>query len=138
MNERRLDPDALLAHVQREEAPAQRGKLKIFFGGTAGVGKTYAMLTAARRKEAEGVDVVVGYVEPHGRSETERLLEGLDAIAHLMLPYGGTMLHEFDLDAALKRKPQLVLVDELAHTNAVGARHEKRWQDIEELRDAGI
>jgi two-component system sensor histidine kinase KdpD len=138
MNERRLDPDALLAHVLREEARAQRGKLKIFFGGTAGVGKTYAMLTAAQRKKGEGVDVVVGYVEPHGRSETERLLEGLEAIPHLMLPYGGALLHEFDLDAALKRKPQLILVDELAHTNAIGARHEKRWQDIDELRSAGI
>jgi len=138
MNERRPDPDALLAHVQREEARAARGKLKIFFGGTAGVGKTYAMLTAARRKKAEGVDVVVGYVEPHGRSETERLLEGLEAIPYLMLAQRGAVLREFDLDAALARKPRLILVDELAHTNIVGARHEKRWQDIEELRDAGI
>jgi two-component system sensor histidine kinase KdpD len=138
MNEHRPDPDALLAHVQREEARALRGKLKIFFGGTAGVGKTYAMLTAARRKKAEGVDVVVGYVEPHGRSETERLLQGLERIPHLMLSYGSATLHEFDLDAAIARKPQLILVDELAHTNAVGARHEKRWQDIEELRVAGI
>ncbi|HTT10311.1 MAG TPA: sensor histidine kinase KdpD [Burkholderiaceae bacterium] len=138
MNERRPDPDALLAHVQREEARALRGKLKIFFGGTAGVGKTYAMLTAAQRKKAEAVDVVVGYVEPHGRAETERLLEGLETIPHLLLPYGAATLREFDLDLALARKPQLILVDELAHTNAVGARHEKRWQDIEELRDAGI
>jgi two-component system sensor histidine kinase KdpD len=138
MNEHRPDPDALLAHVQAEEARAHRGKLKVFFGATAGVGKTYAMLEAAQRKKAEGVDVVVGYVEPHGRVETERLLEGLEALPHLILPYGGTLLREFDLDAALRRKPQLVLVDELAHTNAFGARHEKRWQDVEELRDAGI
>ena len=138
MNERRPDPDALLAHVQREEARALRGRLKIFFGGTAGVGKTYAMLAAAQRKKAEGVDVVVGYVEVHGRAETERLLEGLDGLPPLMLAYGGSTLREFDLDAALARKPRLILVDELAHTNAVGARHEKRWQDIEELRDAGI
>ena len=138
MNERRPDPDALLAHVQAEEARAQRGKLKIFFGATAGVGKTYAMLSAAQRKKAEGVDLVVGYVEPHGRDETERLLDGLEQIPFLMLPSGGAMLREFDLDAALARKPQLILVDELAHTNVSGARHEKRWQDIEELRDAGI
>src|SRR5512134_1938512 len=138
MNEGRPDPDALLAHVQAEEARSLRGKLKVFFGATAGVGKTYAMLEAARRKKAEGVDVVVGYVEPHGRAETERLLEGLEAVPHLMLPYGGAVLREFDLDATLRRKPQLVLVDELAHTNVHGARHEKRWQDIEELRDAGI
>jgi two-component system sensor histidine kinase KdpD len=138
MNEDRPDPDSLLARVRAEEARALRGKLKIFFGATAGVGKTYAMLTAARRKKAEGADVVVGYVEPHGRPETERLLEGLESLPHLVLPYGGSLLHEFDLDAALARKPALVLVDELAHTNAVGARHEKRWQDIEELRNAGI
>jgi two-component system sensor histidine kinase KdpD len=138
MNERRPDPDALLAQVQAEEVRARRGKLKIFFGATAGVGKTYAMLEAARRKKAEGLEVVVGYVEPHGRGETERLLEGLESIPHKMLPYGGTLLREFDLDAALARKPQLILVDELAHTNAYGARHEKRWQDIEELRDAGV
>src|SRR5215467_2130144 len=117
MNERRPDPDALLARVQAEEARARHGKLKIFFGATAGVGKTFAMLTAARRKKSEGVDVVVGYVEPHARVETERLLEGLEAIPFLMLPYGGTLLREFDLDAALARKPQIVLVDELAHTN---------------------
>ena len=138
MNEGRPNPDALLAHVQAEEARAARGRLKIFFGATAGVGKTYAMLEAAQRKHAEGVDVVVGYVEPHGRPETERLLDGLESIPHKVLSYGGTLLREFDLDAALRRKPQIVLVDELAHTNAQGARHEKRWQDVDELRDAGI
>ena len=138
MQDRRLDPDALLAHVQAEERAARRGKLKIFFGATAGVGKTYAMLEAAQRRKAEGIDVVVGYVEPHGRAETERLLEGLESIPYLLLQDGQALVREFDLDRALARKPQLLLVDELAHTNAVGARHAKRWQDIEELRDAGI
>jgi len=138
MEDRRSDPDALLAHVQAEESANRRGKLKIFFGATAGVGKTYAMLEAAQRKRAEGVDVVVGYVEPHGRSETERLLEGLEAIPYLMLRDGAALVREFDLDRALQRKPQLLLVDELAHTNAEGSRHAKRWQDIDELRNAGI
>ncbi len=138
MEDRRADPDALLAHVQSEEQAARRGKLKIFFGATAGVGKTYAMLEAARRVKAEGVDVVVGYVEPHGRSETEKLLEGLEAIPYLMLQQGPAQVREFDLDRALQRKPQLLLVDELAHTNVEGSRHAKRWQDIEELRAAGI
>jgi two-component system sensor histidine kinase KdpD len=138
MQDRRLDPDALLAHVQAEERAAHRGKLKIFFGATAGVGKTYAMLESARRRKAEGINVVVGYVEPHGRPETERLLEGLETIPFLMLQDGPALVREFDLDRALARKPQLLLVDELAHTNAVGARHAKRWQDIDELRDAGI
>jgi two-component system sensor histidine kinase KdpD len=138
MNERRADPDALLARIAAEETHARRGKLKIFFGATAGVGKTYTMLEAARSKRAEGIDVVVGYVELHGRPETERLLEGLECIPHLAIRSGGATIREFDLDAALQRKPALVLVDELAHTNAEGSRHLKRWQDIEELRDAGI
>jgi two-component system, OmpR family, sensor histidine kinase KdpD len=138
MEDRRADPDALLAHVQSEERAARRGKLKIFFGATAGVGKTYAMLTAARRIKAEGVEVVVGYVEPHGRAETEKLLEGLEAIPFLLLQQGPAQVRELDLDRALQRRPQLLLVDELAHTNAEGSRHTKRWQDIEELRDAGI
>ncbi len=137
MIERRNDPDALLRDVQAEEARLRRGKLKIFFGAAAGVGKTYAMLEAGRRRHAEGVDVVVGYVEPHGRAETERLLEGLDRIAYRAAMPGGNV-HEFDLDAALARRPALLLVDELAHTNAPGVRHTKRWQDVEELRDAGI
>ena len=138
MEERRPDPDALLAHVQAEERAARRGKLKIFFGASAGVGKTYAMLEAARIRKAEGVDVVVGYVEPHGRVETERLLDGLEIVPPLMLRQGLARVREFDLDRALARRPQLLLVDELAHTNAAGARHAKRWQDVEELRDAGI
>src|SRR5436190_19677482 len=134
----RPDPDALLARVQREEAKAKRGKLKVFFGATAGVGKTYAMLEDARALKATGVDVVVGYVEPHGRAETEALLQGLEALPLRPIPYHGVTLKEFDLDVALARRPQLILVDELAHTNAEGLRHAKRWQDVMELLDAGI
>jgi two-component system sensor histidine kinase KdpD len=138
MQDRRPDPDALLAQVQAQEHSERRGKLKVFFGATAGVGKTYAMLEAAQKKKAEGVDVVVGYVEPHGRAETERLLEGLETIPWQLLTDGAAHVREFDLDAALARRPALLLVDELAHTNAAGSRHTKRWQDIEELRNAGI
>jgi len=142
MSESRPDPDALLARVQREEAKATRGKLKIFFGATAGVGKTYAMLTEARRVKAHGLDVVVGYVEPHGRNETEALLEGLEQLPYLPVKYRGVTLREFDLDAAITRKPQILLVDEFAHSNPVDGepepRHAKRWQDIEEVLRAGI
>ncbi len=134
----RPDPDQLLARVQAEEAHKRRGKLKIFFGYAAGVGKTYSMLEASRREHAEGTDVVVGYVEPHGRPETEALLEGLEVLPYFQVPYRGVSVREFDLDAALSRHPQLILVDELAHTNTDGLRHLKRWQDIEELLDAGI
>lgn len=135
----RPDPDELLDKLQREEAKRQRGKLKIFFGASAGVGKTFAMLQGARRRRLEeGIDVVVGVVETHGRSETAALLEGMDVLPPLMLEYRGRLLPEFDLDAALARKPQLVLVDELAHSNVAGARHMKRWQDVHELLDAGI
>src|SRR6266513_3160184 len=138
----RPDPDALLARVQREEAKAKRGKLKVFFGATAGVGKTYAMLEDARALKARGVDVVVGYVEPHGRAETEALLEGLEHLPTRHVAYRGGMLRDFDLDAALARKPTILLVDELAHSNPLEGeprpRHAKRWQDVEELLDAGI
>lgn len=134
----RPNPDELLARVQREEDRARRGKLKIFFGYAAGVGKTYAMLEAARREKAAGIDVVVGYVEPHGRPETSALLEGLEQLPTREAPYRGVTLREFDLDAALARRPKLILVDELAHTNAEGSRHQKRWQDVEELLEAGI
>ena len=138
----RPDPDALLAHVQREEEKAKRGKLTVFFGATAGVGKTYAMLEDARKRKAKGVDVVVGYVEPHGRAETEALLEGLEQLPYLEVRYRDKVLRDFDLDAALARKPELLLVDELAHSNPIDGeprpRHAKRWQDVEELRDAGI
>ena len=136
--EKRPDPDALLARVQQDEARQRRGKLKVFFGASAGVGKTYAMLEAARKRKAEGADVVVGYVEPHGRDETERLLEGLEQLPFRIAEYRGASLHEFDLDAALARKPALLLVDEFAHTNVAGSRHAKRWQDVEELLAAGI
>ncbi len=128
----------MLARVQAAESQAARGKLKIFFGYVAGVGKTYAMLEAARREKADGVEVVAGYVEPHGRAETEALLEGLEVLPVRRIPYRGVTLREFDLDGALARRPKLILVDELAHTNAEGSRHAKRWQDVEELLEAGI
>jgi two-component system sensor histidine kinase KdpD len=138
MNDQRPDPDDLLARVRDGEHRAGRGKLRIFFGYAAGVGKTYAMLAAARTERAAGTDIVVGYVEPHGRPETEGLLKGLEGLPSLSVTYRGAALHEFDLDAALARKPTLILVDELAHTNAPGMRHPKRWQDVEELLAAGI
>jgi two-component system sensor histidine kinase KdpD len=138
MSEKRPDPDALLAQVKEQEARAARGKLKLFFGAAAGVGKTYAMLEAARERQAEGIDVVVGYVETHGRAETEALLAGLAVLPPRMVEYRGATLREFDLDAALARRPAIIAVDELAHTNAAGSRHTKRWQDVLELLGAGI
>ncbi len=135
---RRPDPEALLAQVREEERKAGRGRLRIFFGSAPGVGKTYAMLEAARARAREGVEVVVGIVETHGRPETAALLEGLPALARRRQEYRGIMLEEFDLDAALARRPGLILVDELAHTNVPGSRHPKRWQDVEELLAAGI
>ncbi len=134
----RPNPDELLAQVQAEEAEAKRGSLKIFFGYAAGVGKTYAMLANARQAKASGQEVVVGYVEPHGRPETEALLTGLETLPVQEVSYKGVTLKEFDVDAALTRRPELILVDELAHTNASGCRHQKRWQDVEELLEAGI
>jgi len=138
MSADRPDPEALLARVKEEEARARRGKLKVFFGAAAGVGKTYAMLEAAREQRADGVDVVVGYIETHGRAETDALLAGLEILPRQPLEYRGTMLAELDLDGALRRRPAILLVDELAHTNAPGSRHAKRWQDVVELLDAGI
>src|SRR6266702_2163269 len=134
----RPDPDELLDKLQRDEEKRQRGRLKIFFGASAGVGKTYAMLQAARRRHDEGADVVVGIAETHGRGETAALLAGLDVLPLAQIEYRGRKLGEFDLDAALARKPQLILVDELAHSDVQGARHLKRWQDVYELLDAGI
>jgi two-component system sensor histidine kinase KdpD len=139
----RPTPEQMLARIRAEGEPQaagrkKRGRLKVFFGYSAGVGKTYAMLLDARAEKAAGVDVVAGYVEPHGRPETEILLEGLEQLPTLAVPYRGTVLREFDLDAALARKPELILVDELAHSNAPSLRHVKRWQDIEELLEAGI
>jgi two-component system sensor histidine kinase KdpD len=136
--DRRPDPEALLAQVREEERRASRGNLKIFFGASPGVGKTYAMLEAARARAKEGVDVVVGVVETHARPETAALLVDLRALPRHQLEYRGITLTEFDLDAALARRPTLLLVDELAHTNAPGSRHAKRWQDVEELLAAGI
>lgn len=138
MDEYRPDPDALLAAIQKDEARQQRGKLKIFFGMAAGVGKTYAMLDAARQLKADGVDVVVGYVETHNRVETEALLFGLEVIPRQEIEYRGALMQEMDTDAILRRKPQTVLVDELAHTNVQGVRHVKRFQDVQELLEAGI
>lgn len=138
MPDTRPDPDELLAHVQRAESQAVRGALRIFFGYAAGVGKTYAMLEAAHRAVAEGRDVVAGYVEPHARPATQALLTGLESLPPLAIEYRGMKLRELDVDAALARRPEVLLVDELAHTNATGSRHEKRWQDVEELLAAGI
>jgi two-component system, OmpR family, sensor histidine kinase KdpD len=136
--EQRPDPDLLLAKVKRQEADAHRGKLRIYFGSSAGVGKTYAMLGAARKLKAEGRDVVIGIVETHGRGETAALLADLEILAPKLMEYRGKNLNEFDLDAALLRRPSLILVDELAHSNVQGARHPKRWQDVEELLAAGL
>ncbi|MBP1776344.1 MAG: kdpD, partial [candidate division NC10 bacterium] len=134
----RPDPDALLDRVKEEEVRARRGRLKVFLGAVAGVGKTYAMLQAARERKSEGVDMAVGWVDTHGRAETEALLSGLEVLPRRPIEYRGQTLREFDLDVALKRRPTLILVDELAHTNAPGSRHAKRWQDVAELLDAGI
>ncbi len=129
----RPDPDALLAAL-----PAPRGKLKLFFGAAPGVGKTYAMLAEAQEKRAAGLDVVVGWVDTHGRAETEALLAGLDVLPRKQIAYRGKQVAEFDLDAVLARRPALVVVDELPHSNAPGSRHPKRWQDVDELLAAGI
>lgn len=136
-DEQRPDPDILLENINYNE-PNKKGKLKIFFGYAAGVGKTYAMLDDAQELYKSGIDVLVGYVEPHTRPETMELLSGLPTLPPVIVPYKNIQLKEFDLDSALKIKPQLILVDELAHTNAFGVRNKKRYQDIEELLNAGI
>ncbi len=138
MDNYRPDPDNLLAAVQKDENRQHRGKLKIFFGMAAGVGKTYAMLDNARQRQAEGIDVVIGYVETHKRAETDALLVGLETVPRQKIEYRGTILEEMDTDAIMARKPELVLVDELAHTNVPGARHVKRYQDVVELLDYGF
>ena len=138
MPDSRPDPDALLARVRSEDEHSRRARLKIFFGASAGVGKTFAMLVEAHERRRDGADVVVGLVETHGRSETAALLNGLEQLPRLGVEHRGSTLPEFDLDAALARRPSLVLVDELAHTNVPGSRHRKRWQDVLELLDAGI
>jgi two-component system sensor histidine kinase KdpD len=134
----RPDPDALLAQMREQERRAARGRLRIYFGASAGVGKTYAMLQEARKLLAEGSAPLVGVIETHGRAETARLLEGLELLPRRRIDYRGKTLEEFDLDAALARAPAVILVDELAHSNAPGSRHPKRWQDVEELLAAGI
>ena len=138
MSENRPNPDELLAKIHQSEKKSEKGKLKIFFGYAAGVGKTYAMLDAAHTTQKLGTDVVVGYVEPHLRPDTLALLEGLEKLRPLKVNYKGIVLNEFDLDAALARKPELIIVDELAHTNAAGCRNTKRYNDVEELLRAGI
>lgn len=134
----RPDPDQLLGKIAAEARDFARGKLKIFFGCCAGVGKTYAMLSAGHQRLVDGVDVVAGVVETHGRSETQKLLEGMPIIPPLEISYRGITLKEFSLDAALARRPAIILLDELAHTNAPDSRHAKRWKDAEELLNAGI
>ncbi len=136
--DQRPDPDLLLAKVNEQERKARRGRLRIYFGSSAGVGKTYAMLVAARKLESEGRKVLVGVVETHGRAETAVLLDGLDVLPPKSVEYRGRALAEFDLDAALNRHPELILIDELAHSNVSGMRHPKRWQDVDELLAAGI
>jgi two-component system sensor histidine kinase KdpD len=142
MNTERPDPDTLLERVQAEEARAKRGKLKIFFGASAGVGKTYAMLAAARAAQAQGTALIIGIVETHGRADTEAMVRDLPVLPRKEIPYRDRVLREFDLDAAVAwardHPGALVLLDELAHSNAPGSRHPKRWQDVEELLDIGI
>ena len=134
----RPDPDRLLEQITEAESAGRRGKLRIYFGASAGVGKTFAMLSAAQREHKAGRDVLVGVVETHGRSETADLLVGLAQLSLREVPYRGRTLKEFDLDSALARRPAVLLVDELAHSNVEGSRHAKRWQDVEELLEAGI
>src|SRR3954465_8351976 len=135
-DEDRPDPDALLQTLAEEER--RHGHLKVFLGAAPGVGKTWGMLSQARRRRAEGVDVVAGLIETHGRTETAAQLGDLPVLPRCRLPYRGQVLEELDLDGALARRPALLLVDELAHTNAHGSRHAKRWEDVAELLEAGI
>jgi two-component system sensor histidine kinase KdpD len=138
MSQPRPDPEALLKRVQAEETRNAEGKLKVFFGANPGVGKTYAMLEAAHEQRRGAVDVVIGVVETHGRAETEALVNGLEVLPRRAVDYRGAVLQEFDLDAALARRPTVILIDELAHSNVPGMRHAKRWQDVQELLKAGI
>lgn len=130
----RVSPESLLQLAEKEA----RGRLKVFFGAAPGVGKTYAMLQAGHRRKAEGVDVVIGLIETHGRAETQALLDGLEILPRKPVSYNNRALMEFDIDEAMKRRPELILIDELAHSNAKGSRHPKRWQDVEELLRAGV
>ncbi|MCX6332879.1 MAG: sensor histidine kinase KdpD, partial [Bacteroidia bacterium] len=134
----RPDPDELLALLKIEEEKSKRGRLKIFFGMCAGVGKTYTMLQTAQAEKLKGNDIVIGYVETHNRKETAELAEGFELIPRKIYPYKSTAVEEMDLDAIIARKPKIALVDELAHTNAPGSRHMKRYQDVLEILDNGI
>ena len=134
----RPDPDELLASLKLEEERSKRGKLKIFFGMCAGVGKTYTMLQTALAEKSKGFDVIIGYIETHNRKETADLAEGFELIPRKSYLYKSTAVYEMDLDAIIARKPRIVLVDELAHTNATGSRHAKRFQDVQEILDNGI
>src|SRR5579872_5793965 len=136
MEQNRPDPEQLLRQIKDQSK--ERGKLKIFFGACAGAGKTYAMLSAAQEKHKEHIEVVAGIVEAHGRTETIRLKEGIPSIPLRQVEYQGITLTEFNLDAALEREPDILLIDELAHTNVIGSRHPKRWQDVQEVLEAGI
>lgn len=138
LDNNRPNPDELLSQLKMEEEKSKRGKLKIFFGMCAGVGKTYSMLKAAAVDKVKGVDLVAGYVETHNRKETQELVEGFEIIPRKQAEYKGTHVQEMDIDAILARKPETVLVDELAHTNAPGSRHIKRYQDVQEILDNGI
>ncbi len=137
-SDNRPDPDELLASLKQEEEQAKQGKLKIFFGMCAGVGKTYSMLKAARADKEKGKDIVIGYVEPHNRKETNELIEGFEIITYKNFEYKDSILNEVDIDAVIARNPQVVLIDELAHTNAEGSRHNKRYQDVLDILDNGI
>ncbi len=127
---RRPDPDELLRHLEEEEHRATRARLKVFLGAAPGVGKTYAMLQEAAERRRNGEDLLVGVVETHGRSETAALLQGLEILPRRSLAYRNVTFDEFDLDGALARRPAVILMDELAHTNVEGSRHSKRWQDV--------
>src|SRR5262249_2056734 len=138
MDSGRQTPEEILAKIKEDEVRQGRGKLKIFLGAAAGVGKTYTMLEAAQKLLKDGIDVVAGVILTHGRKETEALLNGLEVIPERVIDYQNTKLTELDIDEVLIRNPAVVLIDELAHTNAPGSRHEKRWQDVEEVLQSGI
>jgi two-component system, OmpR family, sensor histidine kinase KdpD len=134
----RPDPDSLLNLINQDSEITKKGKLKIFFGSSAGVGKTYAMLSEAKGLKTEGVDVIIGIIETHGRCDTEKLVDGFEKIDLKKSTYKGVDITEFNLEQTLKRNPKLVLIDELAHTNAPNSTHPKRWQDVIEILDNGI
>src|SRR5208337_1564019 len=134
----RPNPDELLSSLINEEEKSKRGKLKIFFGMCAGVGKTYTMLQTAQAEKLKGSDIIIGYIETHNRKETADLVEGFEVIPRIVIEYKSTPVMEMDLDAIISRKPHIVLVDELAHTNSPGSRHTKRYQDVQEILENGI